>query len=174
MFVQLYDVRVHADTTRYFTVPKYDIPIIKLLWNQVVGAKRQHGQRIEAAATGLLQPRNFHDEQLRVAREYATAADGYPGPASQVIYPQPDKLQEAYDEAVREGTAINEANLQRAKVLSGEADAECQEQAKAKEREAAQAVADIRAQIRAEILAEQAPVPPSVPTAKPARAGKEQ
>jgi len=106
MHVQLYDVRVEDGTTRFFQVPKYDIPVIKELWK----GRLKEGQRVTAHPMGVTKPRNLYDERKRMAREYRTAADSNRAvSAFQAVYPTEAAFAAVYKEAVEEGTVIVKA-----------------------------------------------------------------
>lgn len=111
MLVQLYGVTVHGDTTRTFSVPAYDVPIIRALWDPVVRRKANLGQRIEIVATGKLDFRGLFDERIRIkTRDYNAAVDGDTVPAWKSIYPNDRDLDAAWREAAAEGTDLLRAN----------------------------------------------------------------
>ena len=104
MHVRLYNVIVNEDTTRTFTVPAYDVPIIKLNWASEVAKKAHLGQKILVEDTGRFEPRSLYDERHRLETSYHGVPDGESVSAWKVVYPKPTDLELAYNRAVREGT----------------------------------------------------------------------
>lgn len=132
MHLQLYQVTVHADTTRHFTVPAYDIPIIKAVWRQDLRQNERKGWKIEVQPTGQVEPRSFHDERLRLMREYHIAGTEDPTkPVWRSLYPNDEKLLEAWQLAVEEGTEVfQKAQEAQAKAAEAKAKADTTENPK--------------------------------------------
>lgn len=110
MHVQIYDVQVPAKTTRFFRVPKYDIPVIRALWP---ASELMPGAIIQVTATGQTVPRSLYDEQIRLSKDYASVPNGGTAAAWVQVYGSKDALQRAYEEALGEGKPLFDAEMRR-------------------------------------------------------------
>lgn len=114
MQVQIFTVTVPESTTKFWTVPEYDIPIIKLL---AVGGLRPDYQgnmpTVKVVPSGIIENRQLHAERLRIRRDWGTVPNGHQRPAWQEVYPTDRAFEEAYDKAVSAGRAILDENAKR-------------------------------------------------------------
>lgn len=114
MQVKIYDVRVPDKTTRFFQVPAYDIPVIKLLWRgRLPTDYLGNVPVIEVFDHGVVEPRNLHNELRRMQRDYSTAPDGKAQTAFRCVYATDEAFAAAYQEAMAEAQREAEAQARR-------------------------------------------------------------
>lgn len=103
MQVKLYEVFIPCATSKRLFVPKYDIPMVKALWN---GHLVPNGQ-IEVADYGMLAFRPLSAEWERITRDYAAAPDNGDGPAWKMIYGSIHNFTEAWRREGEVGEKLN-------------------------------------------------------------------
>jgi hypothetical protein len=98
MKVKLHQVHVPSKSSRTFTVPAYDIPIIRALWPQALLIPGQH---IEVQGLGMTEWRDQSAEWDRLQRDYSSQVDGVP--AYKAVYATREQFLEAFRRAAGEG-----------------------------------------------------------------------
>lgn len=105
MLCEIIHIEVHTESTRFFDVPAYEVPIIEAIWEEPVRRGIHKGFMITKKPTGRVEPRQLYEEINRFHRVYS-GDNGSGRPAWRDIYPRDSDLVKAYTEAVDAGTAL--------------------------------------------------------------------
>lgn len=158
MLVPLYQVHIRVESSKFLTVPEYDIPLIKIVWEQYLIKNQRHGYAIEVAELNQVEFRSLHDEKLRIGRDYPTMVDGYDKLAHQIVYANPYDFSKAHAEASKKGAAIQDlvdaARTAAAADAQAKADLDAEETTAKATRMRKQAEDELREELKTKIRAE--------------------